>query len=251
MPESIAALTDTGGLLWLCLGALLAGVVRGFTGFGTAMVYLPFAGAILGPFEALTTLIVKDLVGPLIHVPRALRDGHPADIARLAAGALLAVPLGVFALTLVDPVVFRWGVSLVALTLLVLLVSGVRYRKPLTPPLVFATGAAGGFLGGSVGLPGPPVILLYMASTLPVAALRANNMLYLILADLILLGVLWIGGLLVPAALLLGAVLIIPYTFGNWVGARLFRPEAERLYRTAAYIIIAGSAIMGLPLWEG
>ena len=251
MPDSLAALVDGGGLLWLCTGALLAGVVRGFTGFGTAMVYLPFAGAVIGPFEALTTLIVKDLVGPLIHVPRALRDGTPPDILRLAAGALFAVPLGVWALTQVPPEAFRWAVSLIALTLLVLLVAGVRYRGPLTPPLVFGTGGLGGFLAGSVGLPGPPVIMLYMASTLPVAAVRANLMLYLILADVILLGVLWIGGLLVPAALLLGAVLILPYTFGNWVGARLFRPEAERLYRSAAYIIIAGSALMGLPLWEG
>lgn len=251
MPEGIAALTGGGGLLWLCLGAVLAGIVRGFTGFGTAMVYLPFAGAVLGPFEALTTLVVKDLVGPLIHVPRALKDGTPADILRLAAGAVLFVPVGVWALSQVHPDVFRWGVSLIALSLLVLLVAGVRYRGPLTPPLVFGTGAAGGFLAGSVGLPGPPVILLYMASTLPISALRANSMLYLILADVILLVVLLLGGLLVPAALLLGAVLILPYTVGNWVGARLFRPEAERIYRRAAYVIIAGSAIMGLPVWKG
>lgn len=251
MPEGIAALTGGGGLLWLCLGAVLAGIVRGFTGFGTAMVYLPFAGAVLGPFEALTTLIVKDLVGPLIHVPRALRDGQPADVLRLGLGAALAVPLGVWALTQVHPDVFRWGVSMVALILLLLMAMGVRYRGPLTPPLVFGTGAVGGLLGGSVGMPGPPVILLYMASTLPISALRANSMLYLILADVILLCVLWVGGLLVPAALLLGAVLIIPYTFGNWIGARLFRPEAERLYRRAAYVIIAGSAITGLPVWKG
>lgn len=250
MPEALAGALQTPGLWFLISGAFLAGIVRGFTGFGTAMVYLPVAAQVLTPFEALTTLLVKDLTGPLIHVPRALRDGHPADVVRLGVGAFVGLPFGVWVLSQVPPEAFRWGVSLVALTMLVLLISGVRYYGRLTPPLVFATGAIGGFLAGSVGLPGPPIILLYMASTLPVSAIRANAMLYLILADILLLAVLWWNGYLVVTALMLGVCMILPYTLGNWAGARLFRPEAERVYRWAAYLIIAGSALLGLPLWD-
>ncbi|MGI9388792.1 MAG: sulfite exporter TauE/SafE family protein [Boseongicola sp.] len=250
MDEALTSALGTSGLWFLALGAFLAGVVRGFTGFGTALVYLPVAAQILGPFEALTTMIVKDLVAPLIHVPRALRDGHPADVVRLAVGALFAVPLGVWILTKVDPSIFRWGISLVALALLFILITGVRYRGTLTKPLVFATGAMGGFLAGCVGLPGPPIILLYMASSLPVQAIRANTTLYLILADVILLAALWWNHLLVVSALALGALMIFPYLLGNWLGAFLFRPEAERIYRIVAYAIIAGSAILGLPVWD-
>lgn len=250
MPEALTEALAMPGLWFLSLGALMAGVVRGFTGFGTAMVYLPVAAQIMGPFEALTTMMVKDLIAPLMHVPRALKDGHPKDVVRLAAGALVTVPIGVFLLSLVEPVVFRWAVSIVALTLLILLVAGVRYRGQFTPPLVYGTGGLGGLLAGSVGLPGPPVIMLYMASTLPVAAVRANLMLYLILADVILLGVLAWNGYLVAAALLLGVLMIVPYSLGNWLGAVLFRPEAVKLYRLAAYAIISGSALMGLPVWD-
>ena len=251
MCEPFTGLLGCDELVFLAFGAALAGIVRGFAGFGTAMIYLPFAGQVLGPFEALTTLIVKDLVAPLIHVPRALREGHPPDVLRLTAGALVALPLGVWVLSRVDAEVFRWGVSLVALGLLVLLVSGVRYRGRLTPPIVYGTGALGGFLGGSVGLPGPPIILLYMASTLPVSAVRANNMLYLIMADVLLLLVFWWNGFLVPGAVMLGAVMILPYLLGNWLGALLFRPGYETIYRWAAYAIIACSAILGLPVWDG
>ncbi|MGI9393422.1 MAG: sulfite exporter TauE/SafE family protein [Boseongicola sp.] len=250
MHEALTSALGTSGLWFLALGAFLAGVVRGFTGFGTALVYLPVAAQVLGPFEALTTMIVKDLVAPLIHVPRAIRDGHPADVVRLAVGAIFAVPLGVWILTKVDPSVFRWGISLVALALLLILITGVRYRGMLTKPLVFATGAMGGFLAGCVGLPGPPIILLYMASSLPAQAIRANTTLYLILADVILLAALWWNQLLVISALALGALMIAPYLLGNWLGALLFRPEAERVYRIVAYMIIAGSAILGLPAWD-
>ena len=250
MPDALSAVLVTPGLWFLSLGAFLAGIVRGFTGFGTALVYLPVAAQVLGPFEALTTLIVKDLVAPLIHVPRAIRDGHPADVFRLASGALFAVPLGVWVLSLVDPSVFRWGISLVALALLLVLIKGVRYHGTLTKPLIFATGAMGGFLAGCVGLPGPPIILLYMASSLPPQAIRANCMLYLILADIILLAALWWGNFLVISALAIGALMIAPYLLGNWVGALLFRPQGERTYRIVAYAVIAGSAILGMPIWD-
>ncbi|MDJ0640151.1 MAG: sulfite exporter TauE/SafE family protein [Paracoccaceae bacterium] len=247
MSEALA----TQGLWLLIAGALLAGVVRGFAGFGTAMIYLPFAAQVLGPFEALTTLIIKDLTAPLIHVPRALRDGTPGDLLRLGLGALIALPFGVWVLSLVAPEIFRWGVSLIALTLLTLLILGVRYRGQITNGILYGVGALGGFLAGAVGLPGPPIIMLYMASTLPAAAVRANLTLYLIMADVLLLAVLAWNGFLVASAVALGVLMILPYLLGNWVGALLFRPDLEDLYRRVAYAIIAASAILGLPIWDG
>ncbi len=235
----------------LTFGAFLAGVVRGFAGFGTAMIYLPFAGQVLSPFAALTTLVVKDLIAPLIHVPRALREGQSRDLLWLLAGAALFVPVGVWILSLVHPDAFRWGVSLVTFTMLAVLILGVRYHGAITRRITLATGALGGLLLGSVGLPGPPVILLYMASTLPAAAVRATLTLYLILADVLLLAVLGWNGYIVASGLVLGALMILPYVLGNWIGARLFRPGHEALYRRVAYAIIAGSAILGLPIWKG
>ena len=250
MPEAIAAALAVDGIWLLFLAALIAGVVRGFAGFGTAMIFLPMAAQVLSPFEVLTVLVIMDLTGPLIHVPRALKDGHPADVVRLGLGAAIAVPLGVRVLSLAEPEVFRWGVSIVALVLLTLLVLGVRYRGVLTKPMMFGTGLLGGFLGGSVGLPGPPVIMLYMASTLPPSAIRANNTLYLILADVLILTVLAVRGFLVASAVAIGIIAIVPYTLGNWIGAKIFRPEAEKAYRLAAYAIIAVSALHGLPVWD-
>ena len=152
MPDALAALAGTPGLVWLIGAAVVAGLVRGFAGFGTAMIYLPVASQWLPPFEALTTLVVMDLIGPLPHVKRALRDGFPADVARLSLGMIVALPVGVYALSLVAPEVFRYGVSLVTLTLLVLLVGGVRYSGVLSRSMIYGTGAVGGLMAGSVGL---------------------------------------------------------------------------------------------------
>jgi uncharacterized membrane protein YfcA len=238
------------GLWLLLLGVTLAGLVRGFTGFGTAMVYMPFAAQVLPPVWVLVTLIVIDILGPLPAVPRALRDGHPRDVMRLGAGALIGVPLGVMVLTALEPQVFRYAVSVVAALLLVLLIGGFRYNGPVGRPLIYGTGGIAGFLGGAVGLGGPPVILLYMARPLPVATIRANIMLFLIVSDILMLAVFLAGGLLHPSALALGAVLVLPYLVSVWIGSAIFDPARERVYRWTAYIIIAGSVISGLPVWD-
>ncbi len=230
--------------------AAVAGAVRGFSGFGTAMVYLPVAGQFLSPFEALTTLMIMDLVGPLPNIPKAIRTSHRGDVLRLSLGALVAVPFGVLVLGLIAPEVFRYGVSLISLILLILLIAGIRYHGGLRARMVYGTGALGGTLAGSVGLPGPPVIMLYMASAHPAAVIRANIMVYLLLVDLIMIMVLYLNGYLVATAVFLGAVLALPYLVGNVLGGYLFAPGYERLYRAVAYIIIAISALNGLPLFD-
>jgi len=248
--DIFAGVIASEGFWLLVAAAMVAGLVRGFSGFGTAMVYLPVAGQILSPFEALTTLMIMDLIGPLPNIPRAIRTGHPADIMRLSLGTLLALPLGVLVLGLIAPEMFRYGVSLTSILLLVLLIGGFRYQGVLRPPMIYAAGGVGGFLAGSVGLPGPPVIMLYMASPHPSAVIRANIMVYLLLCDLMMIGVLHLNSYLVGSAVVLGALLALPYLAANVLGGWLFRPGYERVYRAVAYFIIAASALNGLPLFD-
>ncbi len=250
MTHALADALATPGLWFLITAAIVAGLVRGFAGFGTAMIFLPVAGQVLGPFAAITVLVVIDLFGPLPNVPRAWRDAKRGDLTFLIVGLVLLTPVGVAVLTRVSPETFRFSVSVLALILLVILISGYRYRGRITRALIFGTGAAGGFLGGAAGLPGPPVILFYMASPNPPAIIRANNLLYLLAADLVLLVIFGARDLLRADAVILGLIVTIPYLLANVAGAAIFRPEAARTYRAVGYAIIAVSAIQGLPIFD-
>lgn len=239
------------GLWWICLGAVLAGIVRGFTGFGTAMVYLPFAGVVLSPVGALLSLVCMDIFGPLPLVPNALRKGHPRDIAFLGIGMIVMLPIGIYLLGQMEGTTYRYIVSVATLIALFLLLSGFRYKGALTPKVMVGTGGLGGFLGGVAGLPGPPVTVLYMASTLPLEAVRANMILFLLMADILIFPIMALQGMLSLQPLIIGAMIILPYMAGGAVGANLFDPAKEKIYRVVAYIVIAGSAIMGLPFILG
>ncbi len=251
MLEALGAAFQTDGLIWLVIAVFVAGLVRGFSGFGSAMIIMPVASSVLAPVEAVIFMVTTELLGPLPNLPAAIRDGSPRDVGVLALGAALALPLGLWGLALVDPKIFGWIVSLAVLTLLVLLMAGWRYQGVLTRNLTLGTGALGGFMTGFAGLPGPPVIMLYMASTLPISVIRANFLLYLVFLDLMLIPLLWAMDLMAWKIALLGLLVGIPNVMANMIGARLFDPSAEVLFRRVAYMIIAASALIGLPLWKG
>ena len=78
--------------------------------------------------------------------------------------------------------------------------------------------------------------------------IRANILIYLFLADLLTLLVMLAGGLVEPVPLALGVLLFPLYTAGGIIGARLFNPAYERLYRLTAYALIFAAAVVNLPI---
>ncbi|WP_028028365.1 sulfite exporter TauE/SafE family protein [Gemmobacter nectariphilus] len=251
MPQPLAEALALPGLWVLGLAAVLAGLVRGFSGFGSGLVYMPIAGAVLSPAQAVAVLVVMDLLGPLANLPGALRTGTPREIGLLGLGMLPGLPLGVAALFLVDPSMFRWSVSLIALATVAALVAGWRWHGPRGRSLTMATGFMSGLVGGATALPGPPVILYYMASPLPIAQVRANLTMFLLMVDLGLVSVLGASGQLSWALATVSLMLLVPFSLANGLGSALFRPERARAYRLLSWGLIAASAIAGLPFWKG
>ncbi|WP_298936140.1 sulfite exporter TauE/SafE family protein [uncultured Ruegeria sp.] len=237
------------GLAIILFAAFMGGIVRGFSGFGTALIFLPLATPHLGPFGALIGLTIMDIFGPLPNLRRAWLVVDKGDLTRLVLGCALVLPLGLWLLTQVEPEVFRYAVSFVALFMLAVLILGVRYRGRVSRTMVTAIGGAAGFLGGVAGLPGPAVILFYMSRPLQIETIRATILLFLFGFDFLILGYLTGMDRVTLATAGLGLALAVPNLIGNWLGGWLFRPDREQLYRAAAYLAIALAALSGLPLW--
>ncbi|MCH2075468.1 MAG: TSUP family transporter [Rhodobacteraceae bacterium] len=237
--------------LMLAAAVTLAGLVRGFSGFGSAMIFMPVAGRIVGPFEAILIFTVVDFFGPIPLLPRALRDGALREVAWLLAFVALALPVGMWLLTISDPAVFRWVVSIAVFVLLVALIGGFRHRLPFNLPTLGGTGLVAGLLGGLSGLGGPPVILLYLASNRATELIRANTLIFLVGFDVIMSVALLAFGRFDLGLVLIGLVLLVPYTLAGLLGQRLFDPARAGVYRAVAYLIIGASALQGLPIWDG
>lgn len=251
MADALAQALAVPGLPWLVLAATLAGLVRGFSGFGSGLVYMPIAGSVLPPAQAVAVLVLMDLIGPLANIPGAWRTGSPREIGWLALGMLGGLPLGLAALLAVPPEAFRWTVSLMALATVAALVTGWRWRGARGWGTTAAAGFVSGIVGGATALPGPPVILYYMASPMPVAQVRANLTMFLVMVDLGLATLLGATGQLSLTFALVSALLLVPFSLANGLGSALFRPERAGIYKALSWSLIAGSALVGLPLWKG
>ncbi len=251
MPDILTSALATEGLIWLVAAVFAAGLVRGFAGFGSGMIIMPVASSVLSPVEAIIFTIAAELIGPVPNAAAAWRDGTRGDVGYLLLGAVLAMPFGILSLSTVNETFFGWAVSFSVIVLLILTASGWRLKGHLTKTLTVLAGALGGFMTGFAGIPGPPVIMLYMSSRLHISVIRANFLLYLVGIDLILFSALWVLGMMNWPIAFLGLLVGIPNLIANMLGARLFDPSAERLFRNVAYLVIAVSAIVGLPLWKG
>jgi len=230
--------------------ASLAGLVRGFSGFGTAMVFLPIASQYLTPFESIASLAIMEFFGTFAVMRKSWSDADKVDLARLVVGMTIVTPFALLLLAKVGADFYRYSVSILSLILLLLIGLGVRYKGKLNPFVIFSVGGLGGLTGGLTGIPGPPVILLYVASSHPISVIRANNLLFLYFFDVCVVLIFALSGVLTLKIFLLGSILALPNFLGNFIGAKLFDPEKTNQYRIFAYIIIAVAAITGLPVWD-
>lgn len=246
---AIAQALAVPGVWLLVFAATLAGLVRGFSGFGSGLVFMPLAGMALPPAQAIAVLAMMDLIGPLPNLPSAWRTGIPREIGILSIGLLPGIAIGFLALLLVAADVFRWGVSLIGLVTVVALASGWRWTGARGPGMTAGVGFLSGLTGAAAGVPGPPVILYYMASTLPVSMVRANLMMFLVAIDLVLTVLLGLTGHLSLLLVVLSAGLLVPFSLANMLGSALFRPERARSYKLVSWALIAAAALVGLPLW--
>lgn len=238
-------------LITLLAVVAVAGVARGMSGFGTGMIVAPVAAALYSPRWAIVILVVIDLL-PIIPITiPALRIARWREVLPIFAGLFLCFPIGLYILRNSDPVPLRWAISAVIFACVVMLWSGWRYRGPRTNPLSLATGGVAGVLSGIASIPGPPVLVYWLASAYPAAIIRANLLVLFFLAEFVSVGNLALAGMFERQPVMLALAATPVYFAALHVGGRLFGLATERTYRLVTYWLIVMAAALALPLWDG
>ena len=230
--------------------AALSGFVRGFSGFGSALIYIPLIAAVYEPRIAAPTLLLIDLVGSAPFTVRELPGCNWREVVPVTTAAALAVPFGTMALIWIDPIVLRWFIAVLVLGLLAVLASGWRYHGKPTLAVSIAVGLFAGFGSGAVQIAGPAVIVFWLGGASNAATVRANLMVFFLLMGFIT-GTAYVAqGIITADVLALSVLLGVPFMLAMWIGARWFHGASEQAYRRAAYLIIVLAAIVSLPLWD-
>ncbi len=233
----------------LCLAtALGAGIVRGFAGFGAAMILTPVFSAVYGPATGVPLCLLLEFVVALPLLPRAVGLVDWRRIGLLLAAATVCVPFGLLVLTLADPAALRWALSGIVLAAVLVLAAGWSYRGKPALAGTLAAGAASGFLNGLAGMAGPPIAFYLLAGADGAAVVRASFIVYFTAVDLVALAAMGARGLITLDVLKLAALFVVPYVAGGLIGERLFPLASETFFRRLALIVLAcvavGSALL-------
>jgi uncharacterized membrane protein YfcA len=243
MPDLLAA-----SFLICAVTACIAGIVRGFAGFGAAMLMTPVFSALHGPAVGVALCLMLEIIVALPLVPNVVRLVDWRRIGLLLLAAAVAVPIGNLVLTYTEPQSMRWAISAIVLSAVALLAGGWRFSGRPRMATTLAAGASSGFLNGLSGMAGPPIAFYYLAGNETVTRVRANLTTYFVFVDLAALATFASRGLVAWPTAVQGLLLAPAVIAGGLLGERLFPLASESFYRRLALVLLVGVAIGALIL---
>lgn len=237
-------------LVLTALTAAVAGLARGFSGFGAALIFMPAGSALVGPAVAAPVLLLADGVLSLGFLPRAFQLARRRDVALMASGAVIGVPLGALILRHADPLLLRWVIAGLAASMLLLLLSGWRYHGTPRPPVTALVGAIAGLFGGLAQMTGPPVVAYWLSGKETHGTMRASIILFFGATTIFTFVSYLASGIITLQSLWLAALVAPGYALGLFGGARAFRLASPEVFRRLCFALIAASVVVSLPVWR-
>jgi uncharacterized membrane protein YfcA len=235
----------------ICAIAFASGAARGFSGFGSALIFMPLASSIAAPRLVAALLLIIDFIAAVPLLPNAWRQADRRATSIIVLGALIGVPIGTYFLNRLDPVTTRWIISSFVAALLLLLLSGWRYRGEDHIALSVGIGGLSGFCSGLAQTGGPPIVGYWLGRPVAPVVARANIVLFFGASDFFSPVSYATTGLITRDAVLLSLIVGPAYAIGVGFGASLFGRASEGIFRAICYGLIAAAVIVGLPALDG
>lgn len=227
--------------------AFIAGIVRGFSGFGGPAVMILCLVPFYSPVSVLSKVAMIDLSANIKLLPSTWNEVNWHTTGWFVATAVVGIPIGMYALNTVDPIIMKRVIAGVAACGTVVMLIGWRLTR--MPPLwvtILVSFAAGIILGATMIA---FVAVVYLLLTPAPAAETRANIVYWGFPTTVLLIVYHAGsGNIVWNDVWLIAVICLVHLGGTIAGARAFRLVSEVDYRRTVLWFLLGLAVLGLLL---
>lgn len=233
-------------LIFLILSILVAAFIRGYSGFGFAMIGVVALSIVLEPVQVVPVILLLDVVASLWLLPGVWSRIDWKSLSWLSIGVFVGTPAGVYLLANVPADLMRGGIAGIVLVLALLLWKGYSAKRMPGRVKTAVTGMASGVLNGSSGVGGPPVILFYFSSPAGVAVSRASLIAFFFGTDVVAFSMSMVHGLVTGTTLYLGGILIIPLIIGIGVGSRLFSRTRADSFRKKVLLLLMTLSVVAL-----
>jgi uncharacterized membrane protein YfcA len=203
------------------------------------MAAVPLLALQLGPARLAPYVLHVQLMAGVWDWREARRHAHWRSLPRLMAGALVGTPLGTLGLAAMSPDWARLAIAGAVILAVVLMARGLKLAAMPGRPALLGTGLAAGVLNGVAAMPGPPVIVLYLAGAVTIEAGRASLLMFFSMSNAIGAVSAGAAGLIPPGTLVLAAAALPLLLVSQWLGRRLFLRATPVRYRQVALAFLA------------
>ena len=222
------------------ISILLASLVQGITGFGFALIAVPLLSLFIPELRNITPIIViYSFLTNIIIVYRTKQYINLKKILPLIIFGILATPLGTYILLYVNVNTLKIIVgSIITITALAML---KNYKINIKNQNVSygVVGLLSGFLNGSTGLSGPPVVLFLTNQNTDKNVFRANLTFYGIATNIFAIIIFISEGIINTSVLNFTAIYLPALIIGVSGGIKISSKINETLFKTLTIYLIS------------
>ncbi len=249
MIDRLLVATDLSGqeLLILTGIVLLAGIVRGFSGFALSAVVMATAVLILPPVQLIPICWWLEMTASVLMAKGGWQEADRGVVAGLVIGSTVGVPFGLWLTTSVSIETSKLIVLTVIIVLAATQLAKIRLRFLATKPGLYGSGFAAGIVTGLAHVGGMVIALYVLSQNAPAAKMRAALVLFLLFSALTsMISFLWFG-IMDSTGIARGLALAGPAAVGVVLGQMLFMPRLAAYYRPFCLSLLcalAGAALI-------
>ena len=225
--------------------AFVAGLVRGFSGFGGPAIMALVLTQFYNPLSVLTKVVIIDATSYLLLVPSTAREFNRRVIAIVTLATLAGLPIGTYLLVELDPLVVKRAIAGAVAACAAVMLFGGRFRASPSVAVHLAVGLLAGIVLGATYIALVAVIFFF---SLPASGgeSRANAVYWSVMLSYVLIATHMVLGNVTVDDLWRATLLGVSYLAGTGVGVWWFRRTAEREFRRAVLWLLLGLATIGL-----
>jgi uncharacterized membrane protein YfcA len=228
--------------------AMAALFVRGFTGFGSALIMTPL---LLFFFDIKATVVataIVEILGSFWVTVQARKDIDSSHLRMLLPVALLGMLVGWLTLITVESGtlkrVFGTLTVLFAVRMIITLRRPDSHRKRWPSVIGYLAGAMSGLLGGLFGTAGPPIVVFLENQTTAKAVLRATLLAYFLAVDVLRMIPYAFSKLITNQVLEISAAMFPASLIGAYLGRKLQARVSESVFRLMVGAVLLATGVL-------
>ena len=236
------------GLIGCSVAIALGGFLRGFLGFGAALLMVPILSNILTPAVGLVIMYLVEVPTVLYLMPPALKTGKVKVVLPMILALLFTIPIGFYFVVSLDPEIIRIVISVMVILMVALLASGWKPKGVINIWTMIMGGGFSGLVNGAAGVGGPPFVTVLMARNDDAEVTRSNIIITMGCMSLLTTLTQFVYGMMTVNLLIVSAFAFPIYIGFTWLGAKYFNQSGISYFRKAALLMLILIALITIVI---